>query len=141
MKNDIDLATLKPAISDYVLDYANTVPERIAMNSEYGEISYAELGEQVQRLALAFQRSGVKRGDRVAVLTTPRSDGYTVFLALNAIGAIWLGINPVYQYREMHYVVEDASPVALVFLSEFQGRDYTGDAARLMEECESLRAC
>jgi acyl-CoA synthetase (AMP-forming)/AMP-acid ligase II len=141
IENDIDPATLKPAISDYVLHHARTVPERTAMSSEYGDITYGELGVRVRRLALALQRSGVKRGDRVAVLTTPRADGYTVFLALNAIGAIWLGINPVYQYREMHYVVEDASPVALVFLSEFQGRDYSGDVARLMQECESLRTC
>ncbi len=139
--DDINPGTLKPALADYVLEYAHTVPERIAMSSEYGDITYAELGVRVSRLALALQRSGVRRGDRVAVLTTPRTDGYTVFLALNAIGAIWLGINPVYQYREMHYVVQDASPVALIFLPEFQGRDYTEDAARLMQECESLRAC
>ena len=141
MEDDIDPAALKPALSDYVLQYAREVPDRIAMRSEYCDITYGELGEKVRRLALALQRSGVKRGDRVAVLTTPRSDGYTVFLALNTIGAIWLGINPVYQYREMRYVVDDASPVALIFLSEFQGRQYRDDAARLLEDCDSLQAC
>ncbi len=90
-------------------------------------------------MALALQRSGVQRGDRVAVLTTPRADGYSIFLALNAIGAIWLGINPVYQYNEMLYVVDDATPVALVFLPEFQGRSYAEDATRLMRDSNSLQ--
>jgi acyl-CoA synthetase (AMP-forming)/AMP-acid ligase II len=136
--NDIDVSALLPGISDYIFKYAREHPERLAMRSEYGEISYAELGERVDRLALALRRCGVQRGDRVAVLTTPRADGYSVFLALNAIGAIWLGINPVYQYREMKYVVDDATPVALVFLSEFQGRNYLQDARQLMEDCPSL---
>ena len=136
---DIDPSTLLPGIADYVLKYAREVPQRIAMRSEYGEVSYAELGERVNRLALALQRSGVQPGDRVAVLTTPRSDAYTIFLALNAIGAIWLGINPVYQYKEMKYVAEDASPVTLIFLSEFRGRSYVEDTSRLQLECPSLR--
>lgn len=136
---EIDPATLLPGISDYVLKYAAEVPERIAMRSEYGEVSYRELGENVNRLALALQRSGVKPGDRVAVLTTPRADAYTIFLALNAIGAIWLGINPVYQYKEMKYVVDDATPVALVFLSEFRGRSYIEEVSRLKAECDSLQ--
>ena len=139
IEHDINAAELMPSLSDYILAYAEQCPQRIAMSSEYGDISYGELGGDVRRLALALQRSGVKRGDRVAVLTTPRSDGYTVFLALNAIGAIWLGINPVYQYQEMRYVVDDASPVALVFLSEFQGRCYAEDAASLLRDSVSLR--
>ena len=139
-KDEIDPSTLKPSLADYIFGYAQQHPERIAMRSEYGDICYRDLGNSVSQLALALQRSGIERGDRVAVLTTPRSDGYTLFLALNAIGAIWLGINPVYQYREMKYVVDDAVPVALVFLSSFQGRDYSEDARQLMKECSSLRA-
>lgn len=135
---DINPADLLPAISDYILGHARKHPRRVAMRDEYGAITYAELGCGVSRLALALQRQGVKRGDRVAVLTTPRVDGYTLFLAMNAIGAVWLGINPVYQYPEMKYVVEDASPVALVFLSSFRGREYRDDAVRLLAECSSL---
>jgi acyl-CoA synthetase (AMP-forming)/AMP-acid ligase II len=131
-------AELLPGISDYIFRYASEHPDRVAMRDEYGEITYAELGRRLARMALALRSSGVRRGDRVAVLTTPRADGYSVFLALNAIGAIWLGINPVYQYREMKYVVDDASPVALVFLSEFQGRSYRDDALRLLADCPSL---
>jgi acyl-coenzyme A synthetase/AMP-(fatty) acid ligase len=136
---DIDPEQLKPALADYIFDHARKLPERTAMSSEYGDISYADLASNVRRLGVALQRSGVRPGDRVAVLTTPRADGYSVFLALNAIGAIWLGINPVYQYREMRYVVDDAAPVALIFLSGFQGREYLEDARRLMDDCPSLR--
>ena len=139
LEHDINPNELKPALADYILAYAKSCPDRVAMSSEYGDINYGELGIRVRRLALALQRSGVQRGERVAVLTTPRADAYTLFLALNAIGAIWLGINPVYQYSEMRYVVDDASPVALVFLSEFQGRSYAEEAARLKQDSSSLQ--
>lgn len=130
---------LKPALADYIMDYGERFPMRKALSSEYGSINYKALSLNVRRLALALQRSGVNRGDRVAVLTTPRADAYTVFLALNAIGAIWVGINPVYQFGEMQYVVEDASPVALICLESFQGRNYIEDARRLVAESASLQ--
>ena len=129
----------KPCLADAVFDYAGEVPERIALASEYGQTTYAELAQHVKRLGAALIRVGVKEGDRVAILTTPRADAYAVFVALNTIGAIWVGINPVYKYREMEYVVKDSAPVALIFLASFQGRDYTPDARKLMTECESLQ--
>ncbi len=39
---DIDPDQLKPALADYILDYAQSCPDRIALSSEYGDISYAE---------------------------------------------------------------------------------------------------
>ena len=60
------------------------------------------------------------------------------FLALNAIGAIWVGINPVYKYAEMKYVIDDATPLALIFISDFQGRHYRDDVEQLLSNCVSL---
>ena len=134
----VDPTTLKNSLADYIFDYAKSVPERIALSSEYDEISYSELETKVSQLAVSFLEIGVERGDRVAVLSTPRADAYTVFLALNAIGAIWVGINPVYKYAEMEYVVNDATPIALIFVSDFQGRHYHDDAQQLLSNCESV---
>ena len=39
----------------------------------------------------------------------------------------------------MQYVVDDASPVSLIFLSEFQGRSYKDDATRLIRDSNSLQ--
>lgn len=139
----IEQSSLLPSLADYVFEHARIHPLRTAMASEYGELSYANLAERVQQLGSALQAAGVKRGDRVAVLTPPRSDAYSLFIALNAIGAIWVGINPVYQYEEMAYVVDDAQPVALVYLPEFQQRQYGEDARRLFEgfDCLELLLC
>ncbi len=88
-----DAAELKPSLADYVFDYAKETPDRIALASEYGQMTYAELAPHVRRVGEALLRAGVQRGDRVAMLTTPRADAYAIFVALNAIGAIWVGIN------------------------------------------------
>lgn len=129
---------LLPSLADYIFFYAKRFPERIALSSEYGDITYAELETRLKRLAVSLMQTGVKRGDRVAVLTTPRADAYTVFLALNCIGAIWLGINPAYQYPEMKYAIDDCRPCMLVFIDEFQGREYRADAERLVRESDSI---
>jgi len=130
---------LLPSLADYIFLYAGKFPDRIALSSEYGDISYKELATNIKRLGVALVQIGVKRGDRVAVLTTPRADAYTVFLALNSIGAIWLGINPAYQYPEMKYAIDDCQPEVLIFIDQFQGRFYQGDAERLRDESTSIK--
>ena len=139
----VDASKLLPSLSDYIFAHAASFPARTALSSEFGDISYAELADNTRKLALSLQALGVKRGDRVAVISTPRADAYTLFIALNAVGAIWVGINPVYQYEEIAYVIEDAQPVALVFLSEFQGRRYDEDARKLAVQfpCLAHRFC
>jgi len=134
----VDPTSMKSSLTEYVFDFASAVPDRIALASEYETITYAELEHRIRKLATAFSNLGVSRGDRVALITTPRADAYTIFLALNAIGAIWVGVNPVYQYAEMEYAIKDAKPRLLIFVADFQGREYRHEAEQLKMNCDSV---
>src|SRR5690606_33542923 len=76
---------------------------------------------------------GIQRGDRIGFLSTPRPEAFISFLAAARIGALWVGLNPKYQYRELAYVVGDAKPCLLIGLRAFEGREYAAEVQALAE--------
>ena len=111
-------------ISNYLKHYAQTTPNREAVVFGNQRLTYAELHTQVQQCAKALLAMYIKKGDRVAMLCTSRTEYWVVFLATTSIGAIWLGLNPKYRLQECRYVLEDARPTLLFAMAEFEGRCY-----------------
>ena len=121
-------------ISDYPTYWAARCPEREAM--VLGDIRwrYADLARNVDLYARALWAHGVRHGDRIAVLATPRPESLCLFLAAARIGALFTGLNLRFQYEELRYVVADSRPRLLIFLPAFRNRDYRDDIRRLLDE-------
>jgi acyl-CoA synthetase (AMP-forming)/AMP-acid ligase II len=134
-----DASTRFMNIVECVEHHAATVPNRLAVASEDGALTYLELRVRVDDLAGALIDMGVKKGDVVACLSYPRIDAYTLHLAVISIGAIFVGINPKYKLPEMSYIVEDAQPVALFFVPEMEGRDYGNEVAALESTSDCVK--
>jgi acyl-CoA synthetase (AMP-forming)/AMP-acid ligase II len=125
-------------ISDYPSYWAARYPDREAMVLGDLRWSYADLARNVDLYARALWANGLRRGDRIAMLATPRPESLAMFLAAARIGALFTGLNLRFQYEELHFVVDDAKPRLLVFLPEFSGRDYRPDVRRLLAENPSV---
>lgn len=119
--------------AECVLEFAQTIGDRVALKSPEASCTYAELAEQAGRYAAILRDLGVQRGDRIAILTTPRVDSVVLLIAMNMVGAIWVCLNPQYRLREFQYVIEDAQPSLLFHISGFEGRSY-------LEDVEALKA-
>ena len=126
-------------IVDCVKRHSREVPERLAIVSEMGSVTYGQLAPKVDLLARLSLRLGIKKGDIVGVLAYPRIDAYELHLALISVGAIWLGINPKYKYPEMEYITADARPVAFFFISGQAGRNYQDDIFKLKSEVDFVK--
>ena len=100
---------------------------------------YRQAADDVDRCARALIASGVRPGDRVAVLTTPRPEFMTVFLALSAVGGVWVGLNPGHTRAELAHVLDDSAPVLLMTLDRAGGRAYADDVRALAEASLSVR--
>lgn len=124
-------------ISDYPAHYAGEAPNRVALSSPSLGLSYKELDEQVRAHARALWSTGVRPGDRVAFMGSPRVEFVISFLATASIGAIWLGLNPRYSARELEYVLSDASP-NLVFSAA--GEEETENLHKAMANTELNQA-
>ncbi len=71
-------------------------------------MTYAELGEQVERAARGLQDMGVVKGTRVA-LCLPNTPYYPIlFFAILKVGGIVVNVNPLYVERELAHLLEDS---------------------------------
>ncbi len=121
-------------ISDYPAYWAARYPDREAMVLGDNRWRYADLARNADLYAKTLWAHGVRHGDRVAVLATPRPESLCLFLACARIGAMFTGLNLRFQYDELRYVIEDSRPRLLIYLPAFRGRDYRGDVRRLLDE-------
>lgn len=79
-------------------------------------LSYAEIGEQVERATLGLQRLGVKKGTKVG-LFLPNSPTFIVyFFAVLKAGGTVVNYNPLYTVAELSQQVRDSDTELMVTL-------------------------
>ena len=125
-------------ISDCVARYARQTPEAEAVVFASIRWSYAELEHRIEELAKALLAAGIRKGDRVATLQTPRPEFLTAFLAAASIGAIWVGLNPKYRLAELSHVITDAEPRILLTRTWVGDRNYDAEIFALQRACATL---
>jgi acyl-CoA synthetase (AMP-forming)/AMP-acid ligase II len=82
------------------------------------EISYGAVAAAVGRLEAEYRAAGYGHGHRVGLLLENRPDFLVHWLALNAIGASIMPINPAYRSDEIGYMLDHAEPDLVVSLDD-----------------------
>jgi acyl-CoA synthetase (AMP-forming)/AMP-acid ligase II len=72
--------------------------------------AYSTLRTEVAALAAALTASGVRHGDRVAVICPDGFDFLVVLFALLQLGATAAPLNPAYKKEELEYYLDDLHP-------------------------------
>jgi acyl-CoA synthetase (AMP-forming)/AMP-acid ligase II len=112
--------------------------DRVAVTSgEPGEASltYAELGNRAERLAAGLHATGLRRGDRVAVLSETRPEYVELYAALARLGVAAVTLNVRLHPDELTHCVRTSAPVALITSGLF-----ASNAAAIRDRCPSVRA-
>ena len=126
-----------PRLGDYVRHWAGRRPRREASVLDASRLTFEELAKRVDAMAKALLAAGVRRGERVAMLTAPHPEFLVTMLAAGDIGAIWLGMHPRYRLPELHHVVGAARPKVVVSFDEIDGRSYHAE----LEDLAAAHAC
>ncbi|MFI0981251.1 fatty acid--CoA ligase family protein [Streptomyces sp. NPDC021093] len=119
----------------------NTVPELVRhAASRYGEreavvegrtrLSYAELGERVERAAAACLARGVRQGDRVAVWAPNTLDWIVSALGAVTAGAVLVPLNTRFKGTEAAYVLRQSRTKLLFITGTFLGTSYVASLRR-----------
>jgi acyl-CoA synthetase (AMP-forming)/AMP-acid ligase II len=101
--------------------------DAVAVVDDHGRVTHAELAERSLRLANGLRRLGVRRGDRVALLSRNRLEVIESYLALARVGAAAVPVNHGLVAAEAEYVMTACSVVGV--LGERQLIDRAGAAA------------
>ncbi|NLB89551.1 MAG: long-chain fatty acid--CoA ligase, partial [Syntrophomonadaceae bacterium] len=87
-------------VADYLALGAHQRPDHTALIFENSRISYKEFYDQVENLACYFLDIGIKKGDRIAYIMTPRPEFFYLFMAASRIGAIIVGMSTRHTIHE-----------------------------------------
>jgi fatty-acyl-CoA synthase len=101
-------------LSDVVAHHADRYPERIAVSSADGQVTYHELHARVQRWAGGLRELGVGRSDVVAVLLHNCAEFLELMLAASHVGAIFMPLNWRLSGSELTYIAEHAGAKLVV---------------------------
>jgi acyl-CoA synthetase (AMP-forming)/AMP-acid ligase II len=108
---------------DAVRKWANLAPDRtvIVDSTTNRRITFAELLDRIIRLSNGFALLGLRKGDRVAVLSTNSIEYFEVYYACAMSGLIAQPINWRLSAEEITRIIEDGEPSVFVCQAEFLG--------------------
>src|SRR5579885_1015486 len=93
---------------------AARTPDTIALVCGERRLSYRELDAAANRVAHALLEAGVRRGDRVAILLDNSPEAVIALFGALKAGGVFVGLHPSTKPDKLAYLLEDASPTALI---------------------------
>jgi len=103
----------------WLADRARTTPLRVAIRFLGQDLTYAELDSRATRLAAGLAARGLRRGDRLATLTTTSPDHVATFFACARLGVALQPISWRLASAEVAYQLEDAEPSLLLASDDY----------------------
>ncbi len=109
------------SIGDVLTLTAAKFPQKTAVVNYGGtSLTFSQLHERTNRLANALKGLGVRKGDRVAYLFPNTSTFFEVHFAVAKAGAVGVPLNVRLVGRELHYQIDHADAVCVLFHEAFR---------------------
>lgn len=107
---------------DWIGRWGKSCPDREALVDTVGSrrYTYGQWAKEVYRMVHHLDSMGIRKGDRVAVLSFNRAEYLTLFFATSRLGAILVPLNTRLAPGEFTYFLEDSTPKAIFFDEDHQ---------------------
>lgn len=103
-----ELEVERACLPAYLQRCRERIPNGAAIRFLNGRMTWAEVGDEVDRLAAAFQELGVQPGTRVAIQLPNMPQAVIAYYAALSVGAVVVMTNPIYTAREIEHQWNDA---------------------------------
>ena len=103
-----------------LVNSASNYPDRTAIISEERRLSYKIFNDRVNQLAQAMRRYGLKKGDRVALMSFNTHHFGEVYFATAKLGALLTPVNFRFVGEEIEHIANNSESSFLFFGKEFQ---------------------
>jgi fatty-acyl-CoA synthase len=102
------------------------IPDADALVSRHQGVrhTYAQLAEEVDRVARGLVGFGLGKGDRLGIWSPTCAEWTLVQYATAQIGVILVNINPAYRTSELEYALRHSGCRALISAQSFKTSDY-----------------
>ena len=109
-------------------------PEKIAVHSPFGDLTYAEVDERSDAVASNLRRLGIGVGDAVAIQLPNVPEFLYAHFGILKLGAVVVPLNPLLKEREIAYHLKDSRARVLISWSMFADAALAGAAAAGVED-------
>jgi acyl-CoA synthetase (AMP-forming)/AMP-acid ligase II len=106
-------------LTDYLDKGASLGPDAPCLTMDSVSLSYAAVQRLSWQVARAMAASGVRPGDKVAILSGNDPTAFSCVFGIARAGAVWCPINPRNEARENRELLELFDCVALIYHSAF----------------------
>src|SRR5262252_7488677 len=127
--------SLRDVFGDVFAKYA----DRVAIIDGEKAVTYAQLNERAEHLALNLLDEGLEPLDRVVIQLPNVVEFAYMYFALQKIGCIPIMALPMHRYREISQFVELSGAVACTTPDKTQDFDYKDLLRRLRNASKTLR--
>ncbi|MDF2904020.1 MAG: acyl-CoA synthetase, partial [Bacillus sp. (in: firmicutes)] len=100
----------------YLKKAATEFPNKIAIHFLGKEITYKKLYHETLKLASYFQKIGIEKGDRIAIMLPNTPQSVIGYFAVLMVGGIVVQTNPLYTERELEYQMKDSGAKVIICL-------------------------
>lgn len=131
-----EIPLLEKTIPAHLAEVASRFPDREAVvaKPQSRRLTYRQLTEAVDHLAVGLVGWGFKPGDRVGIWSTNNLEWLLLQFATARIGVILVNINPAYRVRELAYALKRSEVQGLFLISGFRDSDYVAMLLDLLPE-------
>jgi fatty-acyl-CoA synthase len=123
-------------IGQYFDDTVAKHPDVDALISVHQDIrlTWRQLQEKVNALAVSLRRLGLRKGDRVGIWALNTAEWAMTQFATAKVGLVLVNINPAYRTWELKYAINKVGCRALIMSPAFKSSDYIGMVNELAVE-------
>jgi acyl-CoA synthetase (AMP-forming)/AMP-acid ligase II len=111
-------------IHDMLSLHAQENPDKVFATDGTQSLTYRELFDAGQRLAVGLHRQGLRRGDTAAVQLPNWVEFIQVLVALSRLGVVMVPIMPIYRHEDVSYVLSNADIRAVFTPAHFSKFGY-----------------
>lgn len=95
--------------------------DTLAVVTPSERLTFGEIDRRTERLAAAFAKAGIGKGDRIATLLRNSAETIEIYYAAAKRGAILCNLNLRLSPPELAYILEDSEPKLLIAGDDFLG--------------------
>lgn len=107
------------SVADWIARQAARWPDKTALRSDRGPLSYAELAQHIEAVAAALQVQGIVRGSCVSWLGLNSADMLATLFACARLGAVFMPLNWRLAPPEHRGMLNDCTPALLIVDGSF----------------------
>jgi len=105
------------------------------VDNKFVDVNYQQVRDITENLALGLASFGVKRGDKIAIISENRPEWYYSDFAILGLGAIDVPIYPISTSDTIEYIINNSESIGVIVSTKFQ----LNKVNKVKSKCKNLK--